>query len=59
MISGEQMITVVWRCPDCASVYEVEGLLFVHTDEAHWYYPCGDHWSRTSSPRRSGIIAGW
>jgi hypothetical protein len=41
MISGEEMMAFVWRCPDCSSVYEGEGLLFLHTDETHWYCPCG------------------
>jgi hypothetical protein len=42
MISGEEKVTFVWRCPDCSAVYEGEGLLFLHTDEAHWYCPCGE-----------------
>ena len=41
MISREERVIFVWRCPDCAAVYEGEGLLFLHTDEAHWYCPCG------------------
>ncbi len=41
MISPEETVTFVWRCPDCAGVHEGEGLLFLHTDEAHWFCPCG------------------
>jgi hypothetical protein len=41
MISREETVTFVWRCPDCSAVYEGEGLLFLHTDGAHRYCPCG------------------
>ncbi len=41
MISGEETVNFVWRCPNCSAVYEGEGLLFLYTDEAHWYCPCG------------------
>jgi hypothetical protein len=41
MISGEETVTFVWRCPNCSAVYGGEGLLFLHTDEVHWYCPCG------------------
>jgi hypothetical protein len=40
MISGER-VTFIWRCPECSAVYGGEGLLFLHTDEVHWYCPCG------------------
>jgi hypothetical protein len=41
MISREETVTFVWRCPDCSGAYEGEGLLFLHTDGVHRYYPCG------------------
>ena len=41
MISREDTVTFVWRCPDCSGVYEGEGLLFLHTDGVHRYCPCG------------------
>jgi DNA-directed RNA polymerase subunit RPC12/RpoP len=41
MISREETVTFVWRCPDCSAEYEGEGLLFLHTDETHWHCPCG------------------
>ena len=40
MISGER-VTFIWRCPECSAVYGGEGLLFLHTDGAHRYCPCG------------------
>jgi hypothetical protein len=40
MFSAET-VTFVWRCPDCSAVYGGEGLLFLHTDGARWYCPCG------------------
>jgi hypothetical protein len=41
MISGEERVAFVWRCPGCSGVYEGEGLLFLHTDGMHRYCPCG------------------
>jgi hypothetical protein len=41
MISREDKVAFVWRCPDCSGVYEGEGLLFLHTDGVHRYCPCG------------------
>ncbi len=41
MFSGEETVAFVWRCPGCSAVYGGEGLLFLHTDEVHWYCPCG------------------
>ena len=41
MFSPEETVTFVWRCPECSAVYGSEGLLFLHTDGAHWYCPCG------------------
>ena len=41
MISREEMVAFVWRCPNCSGVYEGEGLLFLHTDGVHRYCPCG------------------
>jgi hypothetical protein len=41
MVPGEDMVTFVWRCPDCSGVYEGEVLLFLHTDGVHRYCPCG------------------
>jgi hypothetical protein len=41
MISREETVTFVWRCPDCSGTYEGEGLLFLHTDGVHRYCPCG------------------
>jgi hypothetical protein len=52
MISQEETVTFVWRCPDCAAVYEGEGLLFLHTDEAHWYCPCGGRLVEDIEPAR-------
>jgi hypothetical protein len=41
LISGEEIVAFVWRCPDCSGVYDGEGLLFLHTDGMHWYCSCG------------------
>jgi hypothetical protein len=41
MFSREDPVAFVWRCPDCPAVYGGESLLFLHTDEVHWYCPCG------------------
>jgi hypothetical protein len=41
MISGEETVAFIWRCPDCSAAYGGEGLAFLHTDEVHWYCPCG------------------
>ena len=41
MISREETVTFVWRCPDCSGAYEGEGLPFLHTDGVHRYCPCG------------------
>jgi hypothetical protein len=41
MICGEETVTFVWRCPDCAAMYDGESLPFLYTDEACAYCPCG------------------
>src|SRR5918998_5558755 len=41
MLSREEAVAFVWRCPDCSGVYEGEGLLFLHTDGMHRFCPCG------------------
>ena len=41
MISREETVAFIWRCPGCSGVYEGEGLLFLHTDGVHRYCPCG------------------
>jgi hypothetical protein len=41
MLSREETVAFVWRCPDCSGVYEGEGLLFLHTDGRHRFCPCG------------------
>jgi hypothetical protein len=41
MITREQTMLVVWRCPGCSSVYDGEGLQFLYTDEVYRYCPCG------------------
>jgi hypothetical protein len=41
MLSREEAVAFVWRCPDCSGVYAGEGLLFLHTDGTHRYCPCG------------------
>jgi len=40
MFSGKS-VAFVWRCPVCVAVYGGDGLSFLHTDEEHWYCPCG------------------
>ncbi|HET7480773.1 MAG TPA: hypothetical protein VFJ72_14805 [Rubrobacteraceae bacterium] len=42
MISTERrVVTFVWRCTDCASVYDGESLLFLHGDGFNRYCSCG------------------
>ena len=41
MITREEAVIFVWRCPDCAAVYDGESLQFLYTDGAWAYCPCG------------------
>jgi hypothetical protein len=41
MITREETVIFVWRCPDCAAVYDGESLQFLYTDEACAYCTCG------------------
>jgi hypothetical protein len=41
MISMQETVAFVWRCPDCAAVYEGESLFFLHADGEHRYCSCG------------------
>ena len=41
MICREETVAFVWRCPGCSGAFDVEGLLFLHTDGVHRYCPCG------------------
>ncbi len=41
MITREETVIFVWRCPDCAAVYDGKGLLFLYTDGANAYCTCG------------------
>lgn len=41
MISGEETVVFVWRCPGCSAVYDGEGMSFLYADEAQAYCPCG------------------
>ncbi len=41
MICREETVLSVWRCPDCAAVYDGESLLFSYNDEACAYCSCG------------------
>jgi hypothetical protein len=41
MITREETVIFVWRCPECAAVYDGESFLFLYTDEACAYCPCG------------------
>lgn len=41
MIATEEMVAFVWRCPDCAGVYDGESLFFLYADETYRYCSCG------------------
>ena len=41
MITREETVIFVWRCPDCSGAYDGESLLFLHTDGACRYCSCG------------------
>jgi hypothetical protein len=42
MITKEETVVVVWRCPGCSGVYDGESLQFLYSDEVYRYCPCGD-----------------
>ena len=41
MVYREETVIFVWRCPDCAAVYDGESLQFLYTDETCAYCSCG------------------
>ena len=41
MISREETVTFVWRCPDCPAGYDGDGLAFLHADVTPTVCPCG------------------
>jgi hypothetical protein len=55
MISGEETVTCVWRCPDCSAVYEGEGLLFLYTSGIACAEGC---WSRSGASDGAALPVG-
>jgi hypothetical protein len=51
MISTEETVAFVWRCPDCTGVYEGESLFFLYTDGTHRYCSCGGRLVEGVEPR--------
>lgn len=41
MISREETVTFVWRCPDCPAVYDGNSVTFLHNDDAPAACACG------------------
>ncbi len=42
MITMEETVVVVWRCPGCSMVYDGESLQFLYSDEVYRYCACGE-----------------
>lgn len=41
MISREETVTFVWRCPDCPAVYDGSSVSFLYSEGAPTVCPCG------------------